>query len=319
MNENQIIQWLLKGDVSIKYQVHRDLLGDDRDDLQDRIANEGWGKKFLSKRNSSGHWGDRFYQPKWTSTHYTLLDLRNLNLNPNNEIIKETIELVLDMGKAEDGGIPLGPSTVKHSDVCVNGMFLNYASYFNTAENKLYSIVDSILQEIMPDGGFNCRTIRTGAKHSSLHTTISVLEGFYEFQKSGYTYRQKDIQQAKESAEDFILLHQLFLSDHSGEIIKKDFLKLTYPGRWRYDILRALDYFQYTKVKHDQRMNAAIQVILKKRNKNGTWNMQAAHPGQVHFIMERAGIPSRWNTLRALRVLKQFKIDKLQPPIALTL
>lgn len=310
MDEKQIIEWLFGGDVSIQYQVYRDMLGTVRKDIQDKIANEGWGKRFLSKRNSNGHWGDRFYQPKWISSHYTLLDLRNICISPENEIVKETIELILETCQADDGGITLGPSTSIHSDVCVNGMFLNYASYFNTEEKKLCSIVDSILYEIMPDGGFNCITPRGGARHSSLHSTISVLEGFIEFHKAGYTYQKKDIESARQSAEEFILVHRLFLSDRTGKIINKDFLKLTYPSRWKYDILRALDYFQYADRKWDDRMEAAISVILKKRNNDGTWNIQAAHPGQVHFVMEKAGTPSRWNTLRALRVLEHFKILK---------
>ena len=308
MDEEQIIKWLLKGDVSIQYQVYRDLLGTDRIDLQDRISNEGWGKQFLSKRKPDGHWGDRFYQPKWISTHYTLLDLRNLNLNPNNKLAKESIEQVLNTSKAEDGGIQLGPSTSQHSDVCVNGMFLNYASYFQTSEKRLQSIVDSLLNEIMPDGGFNCQTTRSGASHSSLHSTISVLEGLFEFQKAGFSYRKGDISTAITSAEEFILIHRLFLSDRTGKVIHKDFLKLAYPGRWKYDILRALDYFQEAERKWDGRMNEAFVMILKKRNINGTWNMQAAHPGEVHFVMEKAGKPSRWNTLRAMRVLKHFEI-----------
>ncbi len=312
MDKQQIIDWLLRGDVSIQYQVYRDLLGDDRQNLQLRIANEGWGKQFLSKRKSNGHWGDRFYQPKWISTHYTLLDLRNLNISPDCDIAKDVIELVLSSGKSEDGGIPLGPSTSRFSDVCVNGMFLNYASYFRIAENKLYSIADSILNEIMPDGGFNCRTTRSGATHSSLHTTISVLEGLYEFQKSGYSYRMNDIQSAIKSGEEFILLHQLFISDRTGKIINKDFMKLSYPGRWKYDILRSLDYFQHSGGEWDERMKDAIRVIQKKRNGNRTWNLQAAHPGQVHFEMEKAGAPSRWNTLRAMRIFKHFKIEKIQ-------
>ncbi len=313
MNEQQIITWLLEGDVSIQYQVHRDLLGNHREDLQKRIAFEGWGKQFLSKRSALGHWGERFYLPKWISTHYTLLDLRNLCLSPDDPIAKETIELTLNTSKAEDGGIRLGPSTSIYSDVCVNGMFLNYASYFKIDEPRLVPIVDSILNEKMPDGGFNCRTTRSGATHSSLHTTISVLEGLVEFLKAGYTYRKSDILNAGRSAEEFILLHRLFLSDHTGQIIKKEFLKLAYPSRWKYDILRALDYFQYLGRKWDDRMREAINVIRKKRNKDGTWNMQAAHPGQLHFIMEKAGKPSRWNTLRARRVLKHF--NKYQPEL----
>ena len=304
MNKRQIIDWLLQGDVSIQYQVYRDLLGEDRKDLQDRIANEGWGKGFLSRRKADGNWGDRFYQPKWISTHYTLLDLRNINLSPEHELVKKSIEQVLHTSIAEDGGIQLGPSTSHHSDVCVNGMFLNYASYFLTAERKLHSIIDSILNEIMPDGGFNCRSTRSGAKHSSLHSTISVLEGLSEFKKAGYKYRLEDISRVQKSAEEFILTHRLFLSDRTGSIIHKDFLKLSYPGRWRYDILRALDYFQNAERKWDKRMEESIAVLLTKRKKDGTWNMQAPHPGQVHFVMEKAGFPSRWNTLRALRVLK---------------
>ena len=218
--------------------------------------------------------------------------------------------MVLNESMAEDGGICLGPSSSVHSDLCVNGMFLNYASYFLTNEQQLQSIVDSILSEIMPDGGFNCRTTRSGAIHSSLHTTISVLEGLIEFQNNGYTYRINELQSARKSAEEFILLHQLFLSDHTGQIIQKDFLKMPYPSRWKYDILRALDYFQYAGIKWDGRMKSAINVILKKKNKEGTWNLQAAHPGQVHFIMEKAGMPSRWNTLRTMRVLEHFKMDQ---------
>ncbi len=311
MNKQEIIEWLLEGDVSIRYQVYRDLLGKSRKDLQDRIANEGWGKQFLSRRNPTGHWGRQFYQPKWISSHYTLLDLRNLNLSPFNETVKETITLTLDTYKAADGGIQLGPSTSIKSDVCVNGMFLNYASYFRTEEKRLRPIVDCLLAEIMPDGGFNCRTRTTGAIHSSLHTSLSVLEGLLEFLKSGYTYRIADIRNARKNAEEFILLHQLFISDHTRDIINANFLKMPYPSRWKYDILRALDYFQHAGGDWDDRMKPAINVILKKRNKDGTWNMQAAYPGQVHFTMEKAGISSRWNTLRAMRVLKHFNMELL--------
>ena len=248
----------------------------------------------------------KFYQPKWTSSHYTLLDLRNLCLAPDNEFIRSTIDIIADHERGADGGIhPIGSG--QNSDVCINGMFLNYASYFKTDEKKLYSIADSILHEIMPDGGFNCRTTRSGAKHSSLHSTISVLEGLFEFQKSGTTYRKKDIISAKESGEEFILTHQLFISDRTGEIINKDFLKMPYPCRWRYDILRAMDYFRYSGRKWDKRMEPALGVILSKRNKYGTWNLNAAYPGKVHFKMEQTGKPSRWNTLRAMRVLKHYR------------
>ena len=308
MNKQQIIDWLLEGDVSIQYQVHRDLLSVQREDLQDRIAREGWGALFLSKRREDGHWGQKFYQPKWTSSHYTLLDLRNLCIAPDHPIIKESVDMIVRDEKGRDGGIrPIG--SIQVSDVCLNGMFLNYASYFRTAENKLESVVDFILSQIMSDGGFNCRSNRSGAVHSSLHTTLSVLEGITEYERNGYHYRLDDLMQAAGSSVEFLLLHQLYKSDRTGQIIHRDFLRLPYPGRWRYDILRALDYLRYAGIDKDDRMDAALEVLSKKRNQDMTWNVQAKHLGQVHFDMEKSGNPSRWNTLRALRVLKHFGIE----------
>lgn len=305
LNKAKLIEWLLRGDVAIQYQTQRDLLGTENKELQARIATEGWGCQFLAKRKPSGHWGQKFYQPKWISTHYTLLDLKNLGIAPDHPLIRASIQQVIENEKGPDGGVlPIG--TIQLSDVCVNGMFLNYAAYFRTEEGDLASIIDCLLAELMADGGFNCRSNRSGAHHSSLHSTISVLEGICEYERNGYQYRLGELLAAKQSSIEFILQHQLFLSDRTGEIIKRDFLRLSYPSRWKYDILRALDFFQYAKVLWDDRMQAAVDVLMRKRNKDGTWNVQAKHPGQVHFDMEKAGRPSRWNTLRALRVLKHF-------------
>ncbi|MEN8121358.1 MAG: hypothetical protein ABFS35_13480 [Bacteroidota bacterium] len=308
MNNDKIIDWLLKGDVSIQYQVYRDLILTERNDLQDRIAKEGWGAQFLSKRKSDGHWGMKFYQPKWTSSHYTLLDLRNLCIAPDNPLIRESLEIIVNNEKGKDGGInPAG--SVQVSDVCMNGMFLNYASYFKTNEEKLESIVDFILSQHMDDGGFNCRFNRSGAVHSSLHSTLSVLEGITEYERNGYNYRLEELNDVKKSSIEFILLHQLFRSDRTGKIINNAFLKLSYPCRWRYDILKALDYFKLAGTQWDNRMKPAIEVLFKKQNKDSSWNVQAKHPGQLHFEMEKPGKPSRWNTLRVLRVLKHFEIN----------
>jgi hypothetical protein len=187
-------------------------------------------------------------------------------------------------------------------------MFLNYACYFKTEEKTLQSIIDFILNQRMSDGGFNCMFNRFDAKHSSLHSTLSVLEGITEYKNNGFKYRLNELLKTRQSSIEFILAHKLFISDRTGEIINKDFLKLSFPGRWRYDILRALDYFQYARQPWDERMEPAVGILLKKRNKDSTWNLQANHPGQFHFHMEKVGEPSRWNTLRALRVLKYYKI-----------
>ena len=306
MDNDQVIQWLLEGDVSIQYQVYRDLLGAKKPELRERIASEGWGARLLQARHENGHWGRGFYQPKWISSHYSLLDLRNLGFPSGHPQINESIAIILRDRKSEDGGI--NPAvTIAQSDVCINGMFLNYACYFKTAETGLHSIVDFVISQQLPDGGFNCNYNRQGAVHSSLHSTISILEGIQEYVVNGYEYHRTELERIAVAAREFILQHRLYLSDRTGEVIDKRFLMLSYPSRWFYDILRALDYFWSAKVAYDSRMQPALDVLKKKRRADGRWPVQAKHPGQVHFDMEQTGGPSRWNTLRALRVLKHFE------------
>jgi hypothetical protein len=158
----------------------------------------------------------------------------------------------------------------------------------------------------MGDGGFNCESNRRGAVHSSLHSTISVLEGLNEYKKQGYNYRLTEINRIIPMAQEFILMHRLYKSDHTGEIIDKKMLMLSYPWRWRYNILRCLDYFRSADVSYDPRMADALDVVMKKRRRDGRWPVQAQHPGKTHFNMEETGQPSRWNTLIALRVLRHF-------------
>jgi hypothetical protein len=306
MSYDEIINWLLEGDVSIQYQVHRDLLSKNRPDLQARIAREGWGAALLACRQPNGHWGRGFYQVKWISSHYSLLDLKNLCIAPRIPEILETLDLIVTHETAKDGGI--NPSrSIEQSDVCVNGMFLNYASYFGMEESKLNSVVDFILSQRMADGGFNCRFNRPGARHSSLHSTLSVAEGIAEYEKNGYAYRLAELKKAEETSREFMLLHQLFLSDRTGEIINGKFLVPYYPSRWMYDIFRALDYCQQVGMPMDDRLIPAIKMVQHKRKKDGRWLLPAKHPGLTHFEMEKAGEPSRWNTLRCLRILKHFK------------
>lgn len=304
-NREALLKWLLAGDVAIQYQTFRDLLQEDREDLQTRIAHEGWGKAFLDRRNPQGYWGRKFYQPKWTSSHYTLLDLKNLGIARDIPVISDSIQLILDTRKSPDGGINPAES-IPDSDVCVNGMFLNYACYFQTQEKALESIIDFLLNQKMPDGGYNCLSNHSGAVHSSMHSTLSVMEGYVEYLKNGYAYRRDSISQAFDEAQSFLLIHFLFRSDRTGAIIHPEFLKFRYPRRWKYDILSTLDLFQYHGVPWDDRMQPALDVMMQKRNKDGTWNLQAKLPGALHFEMEKPGQASRWNTLRALRVLKHY-------------
>lgn len=303
-----IIQWLMEGDVSIQYQVSRDLLMAESDHLtvlQNRVASEGWGARFLEKRHPNGHWGKAFYEPRWISTHHTLLDLKTIGLPPNHKEAQESTEMVLQEPTGINGGINYA-HTIKFSDVCINGMILNFSSYFLPNHPRLIEIVDFLLQVQMSDGGWNCRYLNKKTIHSSVHSTLSVLEGLLQFRKSGSEHRLKEIIGAEKRALEFLLKHKLYQSHRTGETIDRRMLMLSFPCRWRYDILRALDYFRDAGVEYDARMNAAMEIIKSKKRKDGRWPVQEKHKGQVHFDMEQTGGASRWNTLRALRVLKGY-------------
>ena len=241
-----------------------------------------------------------------TSSHYTLLDLAALSISPDNSLIRQSVHKICAEHKGPDGGV--NPSeSIRQSDVCINGMFLNYAAYFGEPEAGLESIIDFILEQQMQDGGFNCRKNRSGARHSSLHSTLSVLEGILEYSRNGYRYRVHELERAESLSREFILRHRLFKSDHTGTVIHPELLKFSFPPRWKYNVLRVLDYFRKAQVPLDERMEDAIEVVIGKRRSDGRWPLQAEHPGSVHFHMERPREPSRWNTLIALRVLRAYR------------
>jgi hypothetical protein len=305
---SNLIDWLLAGDVSIQYLTSKYLLKKPEQELvglRKRIATEGWGKAFLDARKTSGHWGRDFYQVKWISSHYTLLDLRYLEIEPVKPVV-ETLWLILVKCKASDGSINETHSP-RPGDICVNGMFLNYASFFGIPEAELKSIVDYLLDNRLPDGGFNCEWKTNRAVHSSMHTTISVLEGIREYIKAGNSYKIDEIRKASREAEEFLLIHRLYKSDKSGEVINKKWMMLSYPSRWKYDVLRALVYFVDAGSSYDPRMDDALDILVSKRGRDGTWPVQSKHPGLVHFDLEQSGASSRFNTLRALRVLRAYR------------
>jgi hypothetical protein len=217
----------------------------------------------------------------------------------------KAMEVILHDNMGNDGAIITSKAS-QEPDVCINGMFLNYACYFGIDKEKIKSMVDFIISQQMPDGAFNCELNRGGARHSSMHTTINALEGIREYILQGYGYRLEALLKIEMEAQQFLLQHKLFRSDRTGKIINPGMLRLRYPSRWWYDILRALEYFRNAGVSYDERMQEALNLIQEKRTCDGRWKVQAHHPGVVHFEMEPAGEASRWNTLRAMRVLEYY-------------
>lgn len=303
--DERVVAWLLEQDVAVRFQAERDLLGRHHDDLQERIAREGDGAVLLSARGTRGHWGRGFYQPKWTSSHYTLLELRNMGLSRDNPAARETVGLILREEKGRDGG--LNPAkTVTVSDACVNGMALGYACYFGAPATQLASIVDFLLGQRLADGGFNCELNRSGARHSSVHTTVSVMEGITEYHHSGYRYRLAELLQARATCGEFLLRHRLYRSEGSGQPIDAEFTRLHHPPRWHFDVLRGLDALGDAGVRSDPRMDDALDVLIGRRRSDGRWVANKAYPGVTHLPPVPAGAPSPWITLIALRVLKKY-------------
>jgi hypothetical protein len=305
------IPWLLEGDAAIAYQTRRDLLGEGEASLRQlrsRIASTGWGERLIAARRPDGHWGRGYYQPKWTSTHYSLQDLRRLEPPPGTEAARASIAMLLAETGGPDGGVYYSPALIKAgrpSDVCINGMVVDFASYFRVLAPRLREIVDLLLATRMGDFGWNCEAYR-GATHSSFHTTISVLEGLSLFAKAEPGYRPGELAEAVDRGAEFLLAHRLYKSHRTGEIVDAKMTMLSFPFRYRYDILRALDWFRHANRPYDPRMDEALELLRSKRRKDGTWPLQCRHPGATHFEMEEVGGMSRWNTLRALRVLERF-------------
>jgi hypothetical protein len=310
-HSDAVSRWLLDGDPSIRWQALRDVVGADERSVErarQKVARDGWGKQLLAMQDAGGTWAGGkssdggLYSPKWISTTYTMLLLRDLGLPATNRQARRACTHLLDQGLQRDGGINYGWNT---SETCVTGMVLSILSAFEYDDGRLDSIADHLLEQQMADGGWNCRR-RFGATHASVHTTISALEGlrFYELHR-----RRKvaAVRAAQRRGREFLLVHRLFRSHRTGEVIKPIFIRFSFPPRWHYDILRALDYFQAVKAPRDPRLAEAIEIVRNARGEDGCWRLQNTYKGKTYFEMERLGGPSRWNTLRALRVLKWWE------------
>jgi hypothetical protein len=308
-NGDAVHRWLLDGDPAVRWQALRDVVGAAASTVERerrKVARVGWGARLLAKQGPDGRWAGGkssdggLYSPKWISTHYTMLLLRDLGLPSGNRQARAACRLLLDKGLQRDGGVNYGWWGV--SETCITGMVLSILSYFEYDDSRLDIIAGHLLEQQMPDGGWNCRR-RFGATHASVNTTISALEGLRHYE----LYRGRNlsaVRAAQRRGREFLLVHRLFRSDRTGEIIKPVFIRFAFPPRWHYDVLRALDYFQSVDAPRDERLADAIEIVESTRRDDGRWSLQNTWKGKTYFQMERPGAPSRWNTLRALRVLK---------------
>lgn len=316
MCADRVVDWLLAGDPAIRWQVLRDLLGEP-DEVwrpeRSRVASEGWGARLLAHRDADGRWTPRLYGQKWISTTYTMVLLRQLGLPPEDPRARESCQLFLDEGLWRDGGVNVSV-THRASETCVTGMIIGLLSWFGIADPRRERLVNYLLREQMPDGGWNCQRQR-GATHSSFHTTINVLDGLRDY-ASASGPRAAEVVGAERRGREFLLAHRLYRSHNTGAVVDPKMLRLTFPPRWRYDVLRGLDHFRAAATPRDERLADAIGVVLSKQDATARWPLQAPHPGAVWFDLERPGRPSRWNTLRAMRVLSWWSGAAISLPMA---
>jgi hypothetical protein len=303
-----VIDWLLEGDPAIRWQVLQDLVRAPADEVaaeRARVEHEGWGARLLAAEDADGLWAGGACFPAgyrgggpgqpWTATMHTLQTLELLGLDPASESARRAIDLIAENGRWEHEGQRYFDGEV---EPCINGRTVETGAYFGV---DVAPIVERLLTEGLADGGWNCEA-ENGSVRSSFDTTINVLDGLLEFERT--TGGSAEVRGARRRGEQYLLERTLFRRKSTGAVIQPQYLEFAFPYYWHYDVLRALDYFRRSDSGPDPRMTEAVDIVRSKQQPDGRWLLDHIHAGDVHFDLEGpVGEPSRWNTLRALRVL----------------
>ena len=304
-----VIDWLLDADPSIRWQVMRDLLDAPPSEVaaeRARVATDGWGAQLLALQGADGLWDGGTYRAgwvdeskpffdTWTATHFSLQLLREFGLDPISPEAARAVSLVRENVRWEANGALYFEG---EEEPCINGIALAIGAYFG---QNVDGIVPRLLTDELADGGWNCWA-PYGATVSSFHSTLSVLEGLLEWEHAGGS--SSEVTTARRRGEEYLLERRLFRRLSTGRIVDPRFTMFSFPPRWYYDVLRALDYFRRAGAKPDDRVADAVALVADRREADGRWPLENTHQGATHFEMESEGFPSRWNTLRALRVLR---------------
>jgi hypothetical protein len=294
--------WLLDSDPAIRWQVMRDLTAASEADVaaeRARVAREGWGARLIALQAPDGQWGGGTLFPVWTSTAWTLMLLRDFGLDPTCAEARRAVALVRANSRWDYAGEPFFDGEV---EPCINGRTVAIGAYFGEDVGK---IVERLLGEQMADGGWNCEQ-ENGSTRGSFHSTICVLEGLLEYERA--TGGSAAVAAARERGEDYLLERRLLRRLSTGALVNPAFTRFTFPPRYFYDVLRALDHLRAADIQPDDRMTEAMELLRSKRDDDGRWPLEHTHPGAVYFEMDDGpGRPSRWVTLRARRVLAWYE------------
>jgi hypothetical protein len=303
-----VIDWLLDSGPAIRWQVMRDLSNEPADVVaaeRTRVAIEGWGARLLALQAPDGLWAGQAWSHEWMDTFHVLELLRRFGLDPDSEQARRAINLVREHVTWRNAAFetPWADNRFFEGELepCINGNVVATGSYFGV---DMTPLVDRLLGEQLPDGGWNCE-VENGATVSSFGTTINVLEGLLEHERA--IGGSAKVAAARRRGEEYMLERGLFRRKSTGEVIDPSWLRFSFPNWYHYDVLRGLEYLRNAEVRPDERVAEAVGVVERNRDPDGRWPLQNVHEGESHFEMEEGeGKPSRWNTLRALRVLVWF-------------
>jgi hypothetical protein len=307
-----VMDWILDSDPAIRWQALRDLAGAPDAVVaaeRARVATEGWGARLLALRGDDGLWeGGALFPARrvdpnegqpWSATEPTLTLLREFGVDPGDEAVRRAVAEVRDHCRWEHDGQAFFAGEV---EPCINGRTVALGAYFG---QDVEGIVARLLGEQLSDGGWNCEA-ENGSRRASFDTTINVLEGLLAHEQA--TGGSAASVAARRRGEEYLLERRLFRRKRTGDVVNPAWLRCSFPTRWHYDVLRALEHFRAAGGPPDERVDEAIDLLRSKEQPDGTWLLENTHRGEVHFALEAGdGRPSRWNTLRALRVLRWYE------------
>jgi hypothetical protein len=312
-----VLDWLMDSDPAIRWQVLRDLADAPAASValeRARVEKEGWGAQVLALQGDDGQWmGGALFPARgttsgssqqaegqpWTATAYSLVLLHDFGVDPHADRVRRAVAQVREHCRWENAGQPFFSGEV---EPCINGMVVVLGTYFG---QNVDGVVARLLDEQLEDGGWNCE-VENGSVRSSFHTTIRVLEGLLAHERA--TGGAADSIASRRRGEEYLLERKLFRRKSTGSVVDPAWLQFSFPTRWHYDVLRGLEYFRATGDPPDARVDDAMDLLRSKQQPDGTWLLENTHPGAVHFALDDGdGRPSRWNTLRALRVLRWYE------------
>jgi hypothetical protein len=311
--QSSIALWLLESDPSIRWQVMRDLIGASAEEVareRARVATEGIGAQLLALQAADGRWGGAAWNRGWNSTMHVLMLLRELGLDPASDQAHRAISLVRERVTWKGCGPQECDSNAFFEgeiEPCINAQVAAVGAYFG---QDVRGIVDRLLTEQLPDGGWNCEAPDRSTR-SSFNTTICVLEALLEYERMvGGSQR---IAEARLRGQKYLIERRLLRRRSTGELIERDrkggtaWTRFAFPTWWHYDVLRGLEYLRSADVMPDERMAEAIELVASKSDADGKWQLEIQYPGVMAVDTDEGqGRPSRWNTLRALRVLNWY-------------